>query len=52
MLTHLLSQIDQPAIREEIVQRSGGIFKGHVIWGEDLLQLDVGAGGVGGIEPR
>jgi len=50
VLTHILPQIDRPAIREEIVQRIGRLFEGRVIWGEDLMEIDVEAGGLGTIE--
>jgi hypothetical protein len=39
VLTHLLAQIDQPAIREQIVHEIQNVFEGKVIWGEDLMRL-------------
>ncbi len=50
VLTHVLAQIDQPGIREEIVQRIGRVFVGRVIWGADLMRIDVGARTLGSIE--
>jgi ribonuclease Z len=50
VLTHILPQIDQPSIREDIVQRIGRVFDGRVIWGEDLMQIDIGSRAVGSIE--
>jgi len=39
VLTHLLAQIDQPRIREQIVHEIQDVFDGKVVWGEDLMQL-------------
>jgi ribonuclease BN (tRNA processing enzyme) len=39
VLTHLLSQIDEPGIREQIIREIHEQFDGNVIWGEDLMQL-------------
>jgi ribonuclease Z len=39
VLTHLLAQIDQPRVREQIVQEIRQEFDGRVVWGEDLMQL-------------
>ena len=44
VLTHLLSQIDQPGVRERIVREIAQEFEGNVIWGEDLMTLDVRRG--------
>ena len=52
VLTHLLSQIDQPAVREQIVHEIRQTFDGRVIWGEDLMRLTVSTAGVSGIESR
>ena len=41
VLTHLLPQIDRPGVREEIVHEIRRVFDGRVIWGEDLMQIDV-----------
>jgi ribonuclease Z len=45
VLTHLLAQIDQPAIRERIVHEIRREFDGEVIWGEDLMELTLVAPG-------
>ena len=52
VLTHLLAQIDQPAIREQIVHEIQNVFEGKVIWGEDLMRLDIAGARVAAIEPR
>jgi ribonuclease BN (tRNA processing enzyme) len=50
VLTHLLSQIDQPRIREQIVHEIQQVFEGKVVWGEDLMQLTLAGPVVGKIE--
>jgi ribonuclease Z len=52
VLTHLLAQIDQPTIREQIVHEIQEVFKGKVVWGEDLMRLGLSGARVGGIETR
>jgi ribonuclease BN (tRNA processing enzyme) len=52
VLTHLLAQIDQPAIREQIVHEIQNVFEGKVIWGEDLMRLGLSGAAVAGIETR
>jgi hypothetical protein len=50
VLTHMLGQIDQPRIREEIVHEIQQVFEGKVVWGEDLMQLTLAAPTVAKIE--
>jgi ribonuclease BN (tRNA processing enzyme) len=50
VLTHLLEQIDQPTIREQIVHEIQQEFDGKVVWGEDLMRLGLTGARVGGIE--
>jgi ribonuclease BN (tRNA processing enzyme) len=52
VLTHLLAQIDQPGVREQIVHEIRQVFDGRVIWGEDLMKISVSAGKITGIENR
>jgi ribonuclease Z len=52
VLTHLLAQIDQPGIREDIVHEIQEVFEGTVIWGEDLMRLGISGSKVTTIEPR
>jgi hypothetical protein len=52
VLTHLLAQIDRPAIREQIVHEVRQMFDGAVIRGEDLMRLTVRRTGVESIETR
>lgn len=44
VLTHILTELDQPGVRREILQRIGRVFDGQVVWGEDLMQIDLKAG--------
>jgi hypothetical protein len=50
VLTHVLAQIDQPRIREQIVHEIQQVFDGKVIWGEDLMQLTLAGPVIGKIE--
>ena len=52
VLTHLLAQIDQPGVREQIVHEIRQVFVGRVIWGEDLMQINLAAGVLTSIEGR
>jgi ribonuclease BN (tRNA processing enzyme) len=52
VLTHLLAQIDQPAIREQIVHEIQNVFEGKVIWGEDLMTLTPAGSRMTNIETR
>ena len=52
VLTHLLAQIDQPAIREQIVHEIQNVFEGKVIWGEDLMKLTPAGARMTNIETR
>jgi ribonuclease BN (tRNA processing enzyme) len=52
VLTHLLPQIDRPGVRERIVHEIQRLFDGRVIWGEDLMRLDIAPSGVAAIEER
>jgi ribonuclease BN (tRNA processing enzyme) len=52
VLTHLLGQIDQPTIREQIVHEIQDVFDGKVVWGEDLMRLGLSGLTVSGIETR
>jgi ribonuclease BN (tRNA processing enzyme) len=50
VLTHLLAQIDQPRIREQIVHEIQQVFEGKVVWGEDKMQLTFAGPAVTNIE--
>lgn len=46
VLTHVLAQIDQPGVRERIIQEIRQGFDGTVVWGEDLMELGLGVSGL------
>ena len=50
VLTHLLGQIDQPRIREQIVHEIQQVFEGKVVWGEDKMQLTFAGPAIRNIE--
>ncbi|HEX9579737.1 MAG TPA: MBL fold metallo-hydrolase [Gemmatimonadales bacterium] len=50
VLVHVLQQIDQPRIREQIVHEIQEVFEGRVIWGEDLMQLTLAGPIIANIE--
>ncbi len=52
VLTHILPQIDQPGVREQIVHEIRQVFDGSVIWGEDLMRLTLDSAGLGAIEAK
>jgi ribonuclease BN (tRNA processing enzyme) len=52
VLTHLLAQIDRPAVREQIVHEIRQVFDGRVIWGEDLMRITPSDGVPATIEPQ
>ena len=41
VLSHMLEQIDQPGIREEILREMMAIYPGTIIWGEDLMVVPI-----------
>lgn len=46
VLTHLLPQLDEPGVRERVVQEIHQEFDGQVIWGEDLMRLTLTGSGL------
>lgn len=46
LLTHLLPQLDEPGVRERVVQEIHQEFDGQVIWGEDLMRLTLTGSGL------
>ena len=39
--THMTPQMDAPGVREKLVGEMAEIFKGTIIWGEDLMRIPV-----------
>jgi ribonuclease Z len=50
VLVHVIGQIDQPRIREQITHEIQQVFTGKVVWGEDLMQLGLKGPTIAGIE--
>ncbi len=46
VLVHITEQVEQPGIRERVLHEAAEIFPGRIIFGEDLLDLDIYAEGV------
>ena len=41
VLTHILPDLDRPGRHEEITAQIKKVFSGRVVWGEDLMKIDV-----------
>ena len=41
VLTHLISEFDDPALRAHAEAEMRGIFDGQIVWGEDLMTIGV-----------
>ena len=50
VLTHMTEQIDQPGLREKIVSEMSEIYAGHIIWGEDRMEIPIRCGQLGRID--
>ncbi len=42
VLVHITEQVERPGIRERVLHEAGEIFDGHIIFGEDLLEVPMG----------
>ncbi len=42
VLVHITEQLERPGIRERVLYEAGEIFDGHIIFGEDLLDVPLG----------
>jgi ribonuclease BN (tRNA processing enzyme) len=42
VLVHITEQLESPGVRERVLFEVGKIFDGHVVFGEDLLELPLG----------
>lgn len=42
VMSHVLEHIDRPGTRERLINEAAEVFKGEIIWAEDLLQITVG----------
>jgi ribonuclease BN (tRNA processing enzyme) len=52
VLSHFLAQLDQPAIREQVLREVRQEFKGQVIWGEDLMRISLVRNSLAKVEGR
>lgn len=43
VLVHMTEQLDDPGVRERALIEAAGVFRGEIIWGEDLLDVPLGA---------
>jgi ribonuclease BN (tRNA processing enzyme) len=50
VLTHILHDLDKPGRHDEITRQMAHVFSGRVIWGEDLMQIEVASRGVDPLE--
>ena len=41
VLVHITESVEQPGIKEEVIHEAGEIFKGSIVFAEDLLQVSV-----------
>jgi len=51
VLTHLTEPFDQPATRERVLREIRQVFDGTVVWGEDLMRIELRPGSAS-ITPR
>lgn len=42
VMSHVLEHIDRPGTRERLINEAAQVFKGEIIWAEDLMQITVG----------
>ena len=38
-MSHMLLQMDVPGVKERLIAEMREIYKGNLIWGEDLMQV-------------
>jgi ribonuclease Z len=43
VLTHITEQMDVPGVRERVLIEMARVYPGNLIWGEDLLEVPLGA---------
>jgi ribonuclease BN (tRNA processing enzyme) len=41
VITHVTEQIDQPGVREQLVREMATVYKGNIVFGEDLMEIPV-----------
>ncbi len=45
VMSHVLEHIDRPGTRERLINEAAEVFKGEIIWAEDLMRIMVGGDG-------
>jgi ribonuclease Z len=43
--SHITEQMDVPGVRERLIREMSEVFKGNLFFGEDLMEIPVGAPG-------
>lgn len=43
VVSHIPSQMDVPGIREKLIVEMAAVYKGNIIWGEDLMEIPLSA---------
>ncbi|MGH6620347.1 MAG: MBL fold metallo-hydrolase, partial [Alphaproteobacteria bacterium] len=43
VMSHMLLQLDVPGVRESLIAEMKSVYKGNLIWGEDLMEVPVAA---------
>ena len=43
VISHIPSQMDVPGIREKLIIEMAAVYKGNIIWGEDLMDIPLSA---------
>jgi ribonuclease Z len=41
VISHVTEQIDQPGVRERLVREMADIYRGNIIFGEDLMEIPI-----------
>ncbi len=39
VISHMLNQMDVPGVKERLINEMSEIYKGNIIWGEDLMEI-------------
>jgi ribonuclease Z len=50
VLTHITEQLDRPGIRERVTSEMAEVFKGHILFGNDLLEVPMAGAAPGKLD--
>ncbi|MGH9549283.1 MAG: hypothetical protein ACRD3W_07910, partial [Terriglobales bacterium] len=39
VITHVTEQFDRPGLRERVIREVGAIYKGNILFGDDLMEI-------------